>query len=355
MATMDDLFREYLGKIEPSDEAVARASNAHNPLREDLEKDEVYGPYVAKTLVSGSYGRDTSIFSIKDVDVIIETTFTEGILQEKKKDDETVQECLLRLTQEAIRRTGRSAYTRRRSIHVKLPHKDDDPEDMPELTMDIVPVMVPWGEGNDPMTIADHELAEWYDTYPETQLSDSVARNKASQKIGDRHLYKPLVKIFRAWRRVHFFSNKTPKGFVLECMTAQYHNRLSEHWIDGVYKLFGNICAAYPDPDSLTYIPEVRDISNSAPNTIPIAKTVDEAKGVLKKIHAHYALVGKAKVKQDENLFEAAKILQQVFGDDCEDICFPLPEKDEKEGRHGPNPFERSGSRSNIREAPDFG
>jgi hypothetical protein len=279
------------------------------------------------------------------------------LLAYEKRDDETVQKCLLRLTQEAIRRTGRTAYTRkaRRSIHVKLPREEDDPEDVPELTMDIVPVMVQWGEGIDPMTIADHELSAWYDTYPETQLSDSVKRNQASSYIGDRHLYKPLVKMFRAWKRVHFFSKKTPKGFVLECMTAQYHKPYAEHWIDAVHDLFGNISAAYPNPDNLQVIPEVRDISNSAPKLIPIAKTVDEAKQVLRKIHAHHALIGEAKAKQHEGLYEAAKILQQVFGEDCDDICFPLPKKDKGEGGFGPNMFMRPTSQSRVEEAPDFG
>ena len=166
MSTLDDLFRQYLSSIEPSALAVSRAQAAHGPLREDLEKDATYGAYLCKTLLSGSYGRGTSILYIKDVDVIIETTFTSKDLQDKKRQDETEQGCLLRLTQEAIKRTGRDAGTRkaRRSVHVELPEEVNDiGQTAPALTMDIVPVLLQSGEDKDPMTIADCELKGWFD------------------------------------------------------------------------------------------------------------------------------------------------------------------------------------------------
>ena len=183
MTTMNDLFEEYLRRIEPSPEAKERAKDSHNPLREDLEKDEEYGPFLENTILSGSYGRKTAILDIKDVDVIVKTNFTFADLCEKKRDTETVQKCLLRLTREAIERTGRSAKTKtaRRSIYVELPPDDED--DMTELTMDIVPVRIQTDADSDPMTISDHELGQWYDTYPNTQLADSVERNQQSHKI----------------------------------------------------------------------------------------------------------------------------------------------------------------------------
>jgi hypothetical protein len=365
MTTLNDLFTEYLHQIEPSPEAVERAKDSHGPLREDLEKDEKYGPFVARTVLSGSYGRDTAIFFIKDVDVIIQTTLTKSYLREKKKPDETEQECLLRLTQEAIRRTGRAARTRkaRRSIHVKLPEEINDmgEEEVPELTMDIVPVLIQTDKDKDPMTIADKDLRDWYDTYPITQLEDSKERNGRSLIIGDRHSYKPLVKMFKAWKQVHFRSTKTPKGFVLECLTAKYHNPEAEHWVEAVRDLFQNVCDEWPDPEDLTDIPKISDISDSAPYLIPIAKTVEEARKVLQKIHQHLDLVKQAIEEAESDLTKSAKTLQRVFGQDCEIICFPLPEDngdDDENGGKGESrkssPF-ISGSRSDVREAPEFG
>lgn len=350
MTTMNDLFEEYLKRIEPSKKAKERAKESHNPLREDLEKDEEYGPYLENTILSGSYGRKTAILDIKDVDVIVKTNFTLLDLIEKKQDAETVQKCLLRLTKEAIERTGRSAKTKtaRRSIYVELPPDDED--DMTELTMDIVPVRIQSDANSDPMTISDHELGQWYDTYPNTQLSDSVDRNQESCEINGRHNYKRLVKIFKAWKKAHYVRRKTPKGFILECLTATYHNSDANQWIDTVHDLFQNICDQWPDPENLPFypdIPEVSDVSNSAPYKIPIAKTREQAQRVLRKIHNHLALIKRAKEEAEEDLMKSARTLQYVFGDDEDGICFPLPDD--------PAFNEQSRkSRSNVREAPPF-
>ncbi len=350
MTTMNDLFEEYLRRIEPSPEAKERAKDSHNPLRDDLEKDEEYGPFLENTILSGSYGRKTAILDIKDVDVIVKTNFTLADLLEKKRDSETVQKCLLRLTREAIERTGRSAKTKtaRRSIYVELPPDDDD--DMTELTMDIVPVRIQTDADTDPMTISDHESGQWYDTYPNTQLADSVSRNQQSHEINGRHNYKPLVKIFKAWKKVHYRKRKTPKGFILECLTATYHNPDAEQWIDTVHDLFQNICNKWPDPENLPLspdIPEVSDVSDSAPYKIPIAKTRGQAQRVLKKIHNHLELIQQAKEEAEEDLTKSAKTLRRVFGDDEDGIYFPLPEDLETNERN-------QKSKSNVREAPPF-
>lgn len=347
---MDDLFREYLHRIQPSHQAVKRAAESHDPLRQDLEADEEYGPFVESTMLSGSYGRDTAIFGIKDVDVIIKTKFTWLDLYERKNDQETEQECLLRLTQEAIKRTGRAAHTQtaRRSIHVQLP--EDSQKDLPELTMDIVPVRIKNGADTDPMMISDRELSQWFDTYPNTQLSDSVARNECSKVIGDRHNYKPLVKIFKAWKKANYRRQKTPKGFILECLTAKYHNPTAKHWLDAVHDLFQNICNQWPDPENLPIvpdIPEVPDVSDFSPHMIPIAKSREQAQKVLKKLHSHLELIKQAMEEAESDLSESAKTLRRVFGDDCEIICFPLPDElEESRASHK--------SRSNVREAPPF-
>lgn len=134
MATMDDLFTEYLKSIMPDDPAIKRAKTAHEDLRKDLEADEQFGPRVKRSVLSGSYGRDTAIHGIKDVDIIVQTTFTISEIVEKKRTSETEQVYLLRITREAIERTGRVAKTKpaRRSINVELPEAINDiGEDLP--------------------------------------------------------------------------------------------------------------------------------------------------------------------------------------------------------------------------------
>jgi len=337
----------------PSDDAVDRAIKAHEDLRNDLEADVKYGPYVASSILSGSYGRNTSILSIKDVDIIIKTTFTFDDLRKLKASDESEQFCLLRLTQDAIRRTGRDATTRkaRRSIHVELP--DDVNEiagDESVLTLDIVPVLIQSNQDSDPMWIADKDLDQWLNTYPNSQLSDSEQRNKNSSLINGYRSYKSLVKMLKSWKKVHFGSSKTPKGFSLECLTALCHNPTADSWIDAVHDLFLNIHNTWPNPENLTFIPSVHDVSTINPNLIPIAKTVEDAQRVLSKIQSHLPIIEKAMDEQATDLHKAAKTLQRVFGSDPDSICFPLPEDDnQNESSLGTK------SRHDVREAKAFG
>lgn len=361
MATLDGLFKEYLARIEPDAKAVERAATAHDGLRTDLEKDETYGPYIAKTMLSGSYGRQTAILGIKDVDVIVQTTFTEAMLEDMATEDESPQYCLLRLTREAIERTGRAASTKpnRRSIQVGVADGVNDitPKN-PALTLDIVPVLAVHGMDVDPMTIADRDLDEWYTTYPRGQCDDSEARNLASSYIVDRRSYKPLVKLLKAWKRVHFYHNRTPKGFVLECLCARYHNPIAAHWGESVLDLFKNICGDLPHPDCLsedTAIPDVPDIANLAPFRIPIAKTIDEAKRVLTRFHKQLELIEQALEEAEADLTKSAKTWRRVFGEPGQEVVFPLPE--DLDGESGDktarSPFVVP--KSNVREAYPFG
>lgn len=358
VTTLDDLFTKYLQSIMPDDQAVERAKTAHTDLRVDLEADEELGQYIARTLLSGSYRRDTATHGIKDVDIIVQLTLTQAEVYSMKHEKETEQACLLRLTKKAIERTGRAAETKtaRRSINVELPEEVNEiAGTLPALTLDIVPVLIPYDKEIDPMWIADRELCQWCYTYPNSQLSDSVDRNQQSEEICGYHSYKSLVKMIKSWKKVHFGKNKTPKGFILECMVAQFHNPRAECWIDAVIDFWQNVCYAYPDPDQLQIIPQVHDISSLNPQGIPIAKTIEDARRVLNKMHWSLAQGKLARETAKTDLFKAAKILQMVFGADASmDLCFPLPEED---GAKSNNiaPIAVSGSKHNVREAPQFG
>ena len=170
----------------PDEKAKDRAKTAHTDLRDDLVIDEQLGQFIARTLLSGSYGRDTATHGIKDVDIIVQLTLTQSDVRTMKNENETEQACLLRLTKKAIERTGRAAETKtaRRSITVELPEEINEiAGNLPALTLDIVPVLIPYDKEKDPMWIADRELRQWCYTYPNSQLNDSVDRNQQSEKI----------------------------------------------------------------------------------------------------------------------------------------------------------------------------
>lgn len=344
MTTMNDLFLTYLASIEPYPKAVKRAQVAHDNLREDLKADPILGSRMLNSFLSGSYGRSTAIKGIKDVDIVIPLDYTLAELSELCKQGETVQHCLLRLVREAIQRSGRnveSSTIRRRSILVKLTDSVNGiTDDEPELTLDIVPVIPQMNVSGqvdqymDPLWIADKDLCQWLWTYPNSQLADSEERNAGSSYLVDRHHYKPLVKIMKAWKKVNFGGQKTPKGFFLECMVAEFHNPQATSWILAVRDMLKNACDAWGDPDYFITSPTVADISKSSQNRVPLVKyekpeDLDRAKYIVKKMRRHLELIDQAIEEAESDLFTATKTLQLVFGSDPDEICFPLPESEE--------------------------
>lgn len=344
MTTLNDLFIEYLASIQPYSKAVERAQLAHICLREDLENDESLGAHMLNSFLSGSYGRSTAIKGIKDIDIVIPFDYTFEELAELCQSYETAQHCLLRLVREAIERSGRhveASIIRRRSILVKLTDKVNGiADDEPDLTLDIVPVLPQVDltgqvdQYTDPLWIADKDLDQWLWTYPNTQLSDSESRNEESSYLVDRHHYKPLVKIMKAWKKVHFGNQKIPKGLFLECMVAEYHNPDASSWILALRDMLKKACDTWGNPDYFIASPTVADISKSAVNRIPLVKVekpedLDRAKYIVKKMRRHLELIDQAIDEANTDLNKAARTLQLVLGSDPDDIIFPLPKFDD--------------------------
>ena len=75
MSKLNSLFAQYLSNIEPDDDAVTYAQEAHKPVRNCLEKDDAFSKYVESTFLYGSYRRRTAVGDIKDVDIVVLTNF----------------------------------------------------------------------------------------------------------------------------------------------------------------------------------------------------------------------------------------------------------------------------------------
>ena len=63
-------FKAFLSSIQPDDDDVADAKNAHEMVRERLRTDDEFRDAHRDTFLSGSYARHTAINDINDVDVI---------------------------------------------------------------------------------------------------------------------------------------------------------------------------------------------------------------------------------------------------------------------------------------------
>lgn len=344
MTTLNELFIEYLGAIEPYPKAVERAQVAYKSLRDDLQADDGLGPRLLNSLLSGSYGRCTAIRGIKDVDIVLPLNYTFDELSQLCKPGETVQHCLLRLVREAVTRSGRyveASTVRRRSILVRLTDDVNDITDNePDLTLDIVPV-IPHAnfvgqvdQYTDPLWIADKDLGQWMWTYPNSQFADSEERNAESSYLVDRHQFKPLVKVMKAWKKVNFGEQKTPKGFFLECMVAEFHNPQATSWVLAVRDMLKRACDTWGAPEYFTASPTVADISKSSSNRVPLIKLeksedINRARSIVGKMQQHLTLLDQAIEEAESDVYKAAKSLQLVFGSDLNGIYFPLPENEQ--------------------------
>jgi len=70
-------FSKFLSNIEPTYYQKSEASTGHETPRSRLRVDEDYREFFQDSFLSGSYGRDTAVRPINDVDVIVITNHNE--------------------------------------------------------------------------------------------------------------------------------------------------------------------------------------------------------------------------------------------------------------------------------------
>src|SRR5450759_3828144 len=75
MSKLNSLFDKYLNAIEPDKEAKEYAAKAHSFVRQKLEQDPKLSDYVVGSFLYGSYKRHTAVGDIKDVDIVILTSY----------------------------------------------------------------------------------------------------------------------------------------------------------------------------------------------------------------------------------------------------------------------------------------
>ena len=188
-------FQTFLSNIEPTAYQKSEAATGHTTLRLRLEKDEKYKDYFQDSFLSGSYGRDTAIRPIKDVDIIIIAAYSETIWK---------PEIALYHLKGVLSNCYETVTLQSRSVHVALSYVD----------MDIVPAI----KTNDAfLKIPDRKAQNWVISHPRKHLELSTNMNTARNG-----LYKPLVKVLKRWNDNRMNDSWKPKSFVLECMVYDY-------------------------------------------------------------------------------------------------------------------------------------
>ena len=286
-------FQDLLHDIEPSPTTTTRAKGAHTSIRDHLRAQVQFRARYVTSFLSGSYARDTSIRpqtladgqERPDVDIIVV-----GAFHQYERPD-----LVLREVARALEDGGRGyevARINKRSVRVETPRAE----------MDIVPVYaLPSG-----YMIADRDTGSWTFTDPPVHSAWSTRQNEL---FAGR--FKPLVKMFKWWRRSHPTGSRRPKGFVLEALAAEHAPRNVTHLGEAFAQMLANIFAAHGYRASLNYKPSISDPAVPL-NDILAKVTVPQWKEFVDKVRVYADLARRAQDTTD--MVEATRLWRRVFG-----------------------------------------
>ena len=221
MPNLRNQFEQALTYIEINGQKRKRAIDAHTEIRELLQQDEQLKEWGIEPLLIGSYGRDTGIYPGKDVDVFLRFTRLDT-RSEPRAVFNAVWRVIVRKYGQFGQGGGR-AQQQARSVKVLFP--DRDRISGGDFSVDAVPAVrhgelwaIPtkdqnrWVEGE----------GRWVTTGAVLfgDLSTELNQAAFNPKVGDRHAYKPIVKLVRQIRQTHL-GDKRPGGLYLEFVTFE--------------------------------------------------------------------------------------------------------------------------------------
>ena len=228
MAKQSD-FNTFLSNIEPSTTTVAYISSIQTNLRSFLKNHKDYKDVHVDTFLSGSYAKHTSIRPAagdkkRDVDIIVVTSYSSS-----KDSSEVLEE----LKDVLIQKNEYSTATiQRHSVSIE----------MGSVSVDVVPVIA--DDDDDQLYyVGNYDTGDWTVTDPKGHKTWSTDVNKEHNSE-----YKPLVKIFKWWRRVNCpEGTKYPKGITLEKIIADNLGDSSLRTEDFLIGTMQNIISAYKE------------------------------------------------------------------------------------------------------------
>jgi hypothetical protein len=315
MAKLNGLFEEFLSRINPDEKAVEYAIDAHEPVRECLEKQDEFKQYVEGSFLYGSYKRYTAVGDIKDVDIVILTNFDID-------DEENTPQKVLRKLKDALARCyddPENPQYQRRSIRIDDPLPDNEEV---EMTLDIIPAVVVTGK-DEPLRVPDRVVKEWIWSHPKGHLEHTTRLN--SDEYGKKR-FVPLVKIMKWWWKYQCevkqpdVERPKPKGFWVECLTGENFGTSQTAWADHFIAVLQSISDKYTDADE---VPELQDpgLEN---NTIKTNMTLKEFEVFMETVNENLGLAILARDASDK--LKSSELWREIVGDK-----FPLYDAEESE------------------------
>lgn len=274
MAKQSD-FKRFLSNIEPSQSTIEYISSVQNNLRSYLKNHISYSCVYKDSFLSGSYAKHTSIRPVKndkkrDVDIIVVTNYS------TREDPKSVMDELLNALLDSS--TYKTAKIQHHSIGLELS----------AISVDIVPVVV--DENDDEILwVGDSESGEWAITDPKGHKEWSTKTNEENDGK-----YKPLVKLFKWWRRVNCPSDmKYPKGITLEKIIADNIGDSRKSYEELMIETAENIISNYKeDYADLFLLPSISDPSEKLEdNNLLAGYTSSDFNAFINKLVEHMQLL----------------------------------------------------------------
>ena len=269
MATQKD-FDSFLSNIEPSTSTVEYISSVQNNLRSYLKNHSTYKYKHIDTFLSGSYAKHTSIRPSasdkkRDVDIVVVTTY------DTSTDATQVLEELCEVLKE--KDLYSSAFVQSHSVSLELT----------DITVDVVPV-IEHETYDDVYYVGSSSDGSWKITDPKGHKAWSTEVN---QNNNDE--YKPLVKIFKWWRRTNCPSDKKyPKGITLEKLIADNIGDSTLSTEDFLIDTMQKIVDSYSDNLANNVLPVIEDPSiYVSGNDLLENYTFEDFKAFIEKIEEH--------------------------------------------------------------------
>ena len=215
MHALTDNFRAFLKRINPSPTYEESASRAYNHIKQILENDQGMKELAPYIFLQGSYKRDTAIYTINDVDIVVLCTNlyhppSNGLGQSYSRDDifSIVAQAIMAndLYKDKVRYTATSKC-------IKV---------MTSVRLDVLPVVCHKGHNNvkhEPVIMYHPDYAKWVKTYARYHQIRCSEKNAITN--GN---FIPVIKILKHLRdNTQGLSDLAP-SFYIECLLYDISN-----------------------------------------------------------------------------------------------------------------------------------
>lgn len=218
METLEAQFAQAVRNVTVTGNKRDRAIKAHTEVRELLEADAQLCEWGIKTILIGSYARQTARYPGKDVDIFLRFTAL-SVRHDPEKIYNAVERVLV--GRYGLKDEDPDGRVTRQSRSLKIDFPDpEDPWGDNSFSIDAVPA-VPWQENwgipNRDRDLWSNDDKRWIKTNPVKFAADTNTLSTAmwSPTVAGENAYRPIIRLLRQIRHEHL-GEQRPGGLFTE-------------------------------------------------------------------------------------------------------------------------------------------